>query len=67
MRPLIKRLAALLLVSTLSGCSTISGWFSLDDDEVNQPAELVKFSETAKVKRLWSVGVGDGQDRKSVV
>jgi outer membrane protein assembly factor BamB len=61
MRPLIKRLAALLLVSTLSGCSTISGWFSLDDDEVNQPAELVKFSETARVKRLWSVGVGDGQ------
>ena len=57
----IQRIGSLVLVATLTGCSTISGWFSLDDDEVNQPAELVKFAETARVKRLWSTGVGDGQ------
>ena len=58
---LIQRFACLVLVASLTGCSTISGWFSSDDDELNQPAELVKFTETARVKRLWSTGVGDGQ------
>lgn len=53
-------LAAVLLL--LSGCSTIGGWFSVDDDEdPRQPAELEKIEESVKVSRLWSQGIGDGQ------
>ncbi len=55
-------LAAALLVS-LSGCSTVKGWFGSDDDEANQPAELLEIQETVKIKKLWSVGVGNGQGK----
>lgn len=57
------RWAALLLSLVLvSGCSTMKGWFSIDDEEdPRQPAELQKIEETVKVKRLWSTGVGNGQ------
>ena len=52
----------LALVLALSGCSTVSGWFSSDgDDEENEPAPLVDIVEEVRIKRLWSVGVGDGQ------
>ena len=53
-------LAATLLTS-LSACSTVSGWFDSDDDDPKAPAELVDFTETVKIKKLWSHGVGDGQ------
>ena len=57
------RWAALLLsVVLLSGCSTMKGWFSIDeDDDPRQPAELQKIDQTVKAKRLWSTGVGKGQ------
>jgi outer membrane protein assembly factor BamB len=53
-------LAATLLVS-LSACSTVSGWFDSDDDDPKAPAELVDFTESVKIKKLWSHGVGNGQ------
>lgn len=54
--------ALLLSLLLVSGCSTMKGWFSIDDDEdPRQPAELQKIEETVKVKRLWSTGVGKGQ------
>lgn len=53
-------LAATLLMS-LSACSTVSGWFDSDDDDPKAPAELVDFTETVKIKKLWSHGVGNGQ------
>ena len=55
------RIAILLLGIAVSGCSTIGGWFSDDDDEANQPAELVDIVEQVRIKTLWSTGVGDGQ------
>jgi len=55
-------IALLLSVVLVSGCSTMKGWFSIDDDEdPRQPAELQKIEETVKAKRLWSTGVGNGQ------
>jgi len=55
-------LLAAVLVLGLSGCSTISGWFDFDDeDDPKQPAELMDISETVKIKKLWSHGVGNGQ------
>ena len=54
--------AVLLLAVTLCGCSTVTGWFSMDDDEdPRRPAELVDFEPTATLQRLWSVGIGKGQ------
>lgn len=59
------RLPALLaLLPLLAACSTISDWFTLDDDEdPRQPAELVAIDTSVDVDRLWSVSVGDGQGK----
>jgi outer membrane protein assembly factor BamB len=55
-------LFAALLALSLSGCSTISGWFDFDDeDDPKQPAELMDIDETVNIKKLWSHGVGNGQ------
>ncbi|GAB5450399.1 MAG: outer membrane protein assembly factor BamB [Halioglobus sp.] len=56
-RPLLVVSCALFL----AGCSTVSGWFSDDDEDPTQPAELMEIVEKVKIKRLWSVGIGDGQ------
>ena len=63
MRHSLHRLFAIALVLNLGACSTIKGWFDSDDDEANQPAELVDIQETVKIKKLWSVGVGNGQGK----
>lgn len=58
------RALLLLAASTvaLSGCN--SGFFksfkSSSKDNVDPPAELVAFTPTVTVKRLWSDGLGDG-------
>lgn len=59
------RLAAVLVLSLcLAACSTVKGWFSMDDDEdPRRPAELVEFEPAASLKQLWSVGVGNGQGK----
>ena len=52
----------LLCVLALGGCSTVKGWFEIDDDEdPRQPVELEKIEQTVKARRLWSSSVGDGQ------
>ena len=55
-------LAAVSLVLTLSACSTVSGWFDLDDDEdLTAPVDLIDIDQSVKIKKLWSRGIGDGQ------
>ena len=66
---MFKRILALaVLAVALSGCSTVKGWFSSDkkDEKPTKPAELVDFTPTATVSKLWSVGVGKGEDRLGV-
>jgi outer membrane protein assembly factor BamB len=59
---IIRGCVAAALVASLSACSTVSGWFDFDEeDESKQPAPLVDFAETVKIKKMWSHGVGDGQ------
>lgn len=53
----------LAVLVSLSGCATVTDWFSLDDEDLNQPAELMAITETVSVKRAWSVSVGDGQGK----
>ncbi|MBN7796148.1 outer membrane protein assembly factor BamB [Parahaliea mediterranea] len=62
MRRELRWLGAASLVMSLSACSTVKGWFEMDDDEdPNQPAELQDIKETVDIDRLWSTGIGDGQ------
>lgn len=62
MRRELRWLGTVGLVMSLSACSTVKGWFEMDDDEdPNQPAELQDIEETVDIDRLWSTGVGDGQ------
>lgn len=61
MRRETMRLLTLVMALSLTGCSTISGWFDNDDDDPTAPVDLVKIEQTVKIKKLWSAGVGDGQ------
>lgn len=54
---MIRRLLLLSLVLFLSGCSFFSGLFG-DDEDPERPAELVDFTPTLEVKRVWSTSVG---------
>ncbi len=55
------RLVLLLALLWLPGCSTIAGWFDDDEEDPTAPFELTDIEEEVRIKRLWSVGVGDGQ------
>ena len=56
----MKRIAAISLLVLMTGCSTISGWFSSDKSE--KPAELVDFKPSAAFKVRWHEDVGDMGD-----
>lgn len=57
-----RTLGILFLILSLGACSTVKGWFEMDDDEdLTAPAELIDIEETVKIKKLWSRGIGDGQ------
>lgn len=47
-----------LLMMVLSGCSTISGWFSSDKTD-KEPTQLVEFTESAKFEIRWHNTLGD--------
>ena len=58
------RLACIIaLAFTLSGCSTLKGWFS-GDPKPGDPAELIKFEETVDTREVWSTDVGKGTDQR---
>lgn len=62
MRRQVQWLAALILLLSVTGCSTVKGWFEIDDDEdPTQPVELQDIDEKVDIDRLWSEGIGDGQ------
>lgn len=60
------RLAFLMLsLPLLYACSNLNpmNWISSNDDE-DKPAELVDFPEEVRLRRVWSVKVGNGQGDK---
>ena len=59
---MLLRLTGLLLALVLlSGCSTLKFWESDEADEL-APAELVDVDDMVRVDRVWSRGVGAGQE-----
>ncbi len=59
-------LAILLLMSILTGCSTVKGWLGKDEDKAGAPAGLTEFTATAAPSKLWSVNAGKGENRLGV-
>lgn len=59
------RIALLAAVVALSGCTTVKGWFGNKNDAkaARKPAELVDFTPSATVTKLWSAKAGDGDDK----
>lgn len=57
-----KLVLALFVVTFLSGCQTVGGWFNRGDSE-DGPASLVDFSPTVQTERVWSANVGRGLGR----
>lgn len=51
------------LIVTVTGCSTVKGWFtkSSSSDNVHQPVELVAITPSITVQQLWSHSVGKGE------
>ncbi len=57
-------LAALGLGLSLTACSTVQGWFDIDDeDDPTQPAELQDVEPSIKIDKLWSESIGNGQGK----
>ena len=55
--------AFIVMALLLQGCSWIESW---GDDEPNAPAPLVEFETSLKVKKVWSVNVGDGMGKQGL-
>ncbi len=49
----------IVLALTLSGCSTISGWFG-SKEPLQKPAELVDFKPSIELIKTWQADVGAG-------
>jgi len=52
------RLMCVLLVASLTGCSTLSGWLGRSR-KANEPIELNEFKQDARIDVLWHQDVGD--------
>lgn len=60
----VQAACSVLLLALLSGCSTVSEWFSMDDEEdPREPAELIDIEQRVRFERLWAVSVGNGQGK----
>lgn len=57
-----KHALVLVCVLAFSGCTTVKGWFS-DDDKAAKPAELVEFTPSVNVAKLWAASAGKGEGR----
>lgn len=59
---LLRHFAVVFLALGLTACETVGDFFSMDDDEdPQQPADLIEIETQLDVRKLWSVGVGNGQ------
>ncbi|WP_313171662.1 outer membrane protein assembly factor BamB [Stenotrophomonas sp.] len=62
-----KHVAGIALIAvSLTGCSTVKGWFAGKDAAAKkalEPAELTKFEPSVQVSKIWSANVGKGEGR----
>jgi len=55
--------AGVLTLLLLQGCSWFRSW---GDPEPTDPAPLVKFDATVKVRKIWSTSMGDGMGKAGI-
>lgn len=59
---MLRRIALIALVLAIApGCSTVKGWFHSDKNKNSEPNPLTAIAAPIGVKKLWSIGVGDGE------
>jgi outer membrane protein assembly factor BamB len=64
---MLRRILLLALVIAIApGCTTVKGWFGggKGKNKLDQPAELTKLASPIAVAKLWSVDLGDGEERR---
>jgi outer membrane protein assembly factor BamB len=54
-------LLAASLSITLTGCNTVAGLFESSEEDPLAPVELERINETVKLRKAWSLSVGNGQ------
>jgi outer membrane protein assembly factor BamB len=55
-----------MVVAIAPGCSTVKGWFGSGSSKSKaaEPAELTDLKSPIAVREMWSVNLGDGEDRR---
>ncbi len=59
-RTLLQVFGLLACTVAVTGCSSMKGWFSSKEKQASKPAELVEFTPSTEMQRLWSVNLGKG-------
>lgn len=54
---------ALAVAASVSGCGTIRGWLASDAEKALEPVDLTEISSAVAVSRVWSLNLGDEQER----
>lgn len=58
---LFRFLTTSLLLLLISGCSTFQEWFGSEEEDTTAPVELERVDTKVKLKKQWSIKIGDGQ------
>ena len=58
---LFRVLTTSLLLLLISGCSTFQEWFGSEEEDTTAPVELERVDTKVKLKKQWSIKIGDGQ------
>ena len=58
---LFRLLTTSLLLLLISGCSTFQEWFGSEEEDTTAPVELERVDTKVKLKKQWSIKIGDGQ------
>ena len=58
---LFRLLTTSVLLLLISGCSTFQEWFGSEEEDATAPVELERIDTKVKLKKQWSIKIGDGQ------
>src|ERR1700752_739861 len=63
---MLRRILVLAVVIAIApGCSTVKGWLGgKNKSKVDEPAELVAIASPIAVAKLWSVSLGEREQRR---
>ena len=65
-RPSARAIAIAACIVMLGGCTTVKGWFGGNKNKEAKPAPLVEFTPSLNVVKMWTVDLGEGEERIGV-